>query len=343
MQNLEYSYMARELAQLGGKHFSKIYSLGEKSFRIKIGDAQLVVDLPYRVGIAKYISKSEEPTGFTEKLKKVLDNQKLFRVYQCGTDRILALEFDKHVLFLEMFAKGNIILADKEGKIVEILREERWKDRTLEKGETYKEPQSQSVAGVQEALSEKYAIVCLIKLPLGKEYAKEMLARCKIDEKKPGDALSKEEISCLEKEYSEIPKSPKPYLFLKDGAPADYGLVKFSKYASKTGDAKLETREMPSLSEAMEEYYATERLETSNPRLEKLERRLAEQRASLERLKSEEKEAKEKGDFIYSNYQKIEALLELAQKAGMNELGKAFKDYKIWKIDKQKKEIELEL
>lgn len=338
MQNIEYSFMVRELAQLEGKHFSKIYSMGEKTFRIKMGDLQLVIELPLRVGIAKYIAKSEEPTGFTEKLKKMLDNQKLSRVYQCGTDRILAFEFEKNVLFLEMFAKGNIILADKQGKIIEILREEKWKDRTLERGEIYKEPQSQSISSVQETLSEKYAIVCLIKLPLGKEYAKEMLERCNIDEKKPGNTISKEEISCLEHAYAAIPTEFKPYLFLDEGKPADYGLVKFRRHS------KIEAREMPTLSEAMEEYYANAPGESGkSERMEKLKRRLLEQEASLERLKLEAGEEKAKGDYIYANYQKIEELLEIAKRAGMNALGSAFKDYKILKIDKEKKEIELDL
>ncbi len=342
MQNLEYSFMVRELRQLEGKHFSKIYRMGENSFRIKIGDSHLIIDLPFRVGIAKYLPKGEEGSGFTEKLRKELDNRKLNSIYQCGKDRIIALEFDDSVLFLEMFAKGNIILTDKQGKIVEVLREERWKDRTLKKGETYKEPQSSVIEELEKTLSEKYAIVCLIKLPLGKEYAKEMLERCGIEERKPGNTLSKDEISCLKKEYAAIVAEQKPYLFLENGKPLDYGLVKFKKY--ETGNAKLETKEMPTLSEAMEEYYANApKPKTGNTKLEKLRRRLEEQLAALEKLKIEEKEAKEKGDFIYANYQKIEELLEMAKKAGMNNLGAVFKDYKIWKIDKEKKEIELEL
>lgn len=337
MQNLEYSYIVRELSQLEGKHFSKIYSLGGKSFRIKVGDAQIIIDLPLRVGIAKYISKSEEPTGFTEKMKKMLDNQKLMRVYQCGKDRIIALEFEKNVLFLEMFAKGNIILSGKDGKITEVLREEKWKDRILKRGEEYKEPKSGIVEEIEKTISEKYIIVCLLKLPLGKEYAKEMLARCGIEEKKPGNSLSEKEISCLKKEYPDILQNQKPRLFLENGKPIDFGLIKFKKYGN------FEIREMPSLSEAMDEFYSSVPKEKKSGKMEKLERRLEEQLAMLEKLKQEEKEAKEKGDFIYSNYQQIEEILEIAKKAGINKAEEALKKYNILKINKEKKEVELEL
>ncbi len=236
-----------------------------------------------------------------------------------------------------MFAKGNIILTDNNGMIAEVFRDEKWKDRTLAKGEGYKEPQSQSVAKIDDALSEKYAIVCLLKLPVGKEYAKEMLAGCGVDEKKAGNSVTKGEISCLEREYANILQNQKPLLFLENGKPVDYGLVKFRKYGN------LETRAMPSLSEAMEEFYAHAPKEKKSERMEKLKRRLDGQLAMLEKLKAEEKEAKEKGDYIYANYEKAEEILRIAKEAGINSIHEALKKYKLLKISREKKEMELEL
>ncbi len=337
MQTIEYSYIVRELALFEKKHFSKIYKIRENSFRIKIGNSHIIVELPIRVGIAKYITKSENPNNFTEKIKKILDNQKLQKVSQCGNDRLLSFEFEDNILFLEMFAKGNIILTNKNRRILEVFREEKWKDRTLTKGLQYIEPQSGVVKNIEKTLSEKYIIICLLKLPLGKEYVKEMLTRCGIDEKKPGVSLTKNEISYLEKELENISENQKPYLFLENNIPVDFGLIKFKKYE------KLEIKEMPSLSEAMEELYITIPKTQKNERMEKLEHRLEEQRFALEKLKKEELENKEIGGYIYTNYQKIEELLEIAKKAGINNLSEAFKNYKTLKIDKEKKEVELEL
>lgn len=338
MTNLECSFIIRELAQLEGKHFSKMYQMGENSFRMKIGDFQVIIDLPIRIGLAKYIRKESEPGQFVQKLRKILNNQKLVRAYQCGNDRIIAFNFENNVLFFELFAKGNAILVDKEGKIISALKEERWKDRTIAKGEEYKEPPSNFTNSVEKALTEKYTIVCLLNLPLGKDYAKDMLERCGIDEKKPANLLSESEISCLKSEYTKILENQKPYLFLDSGKPIDYGLAKLKKYET------FETKEMSSLSEAMEEFYANAPEKKKNERLEKLKHRLSEQLAQLEAQKLKEKEAREKGDFIYSHYQEIEKILEIAKKAGIKNAKEALKKqkYNVLTVNGERKEVEVE-
>lgn len=336
MNSLECSYIAKELASLEAKHFSKAYSLGGDSFRLKLGDSQIIAEPPSRVCIAKYIRKETEPSQFVQKMRKILGNQKLERAYQCGNDRIIALKFEENILFIELFAKGNAILADKGGKILAVLRQEKWKDRTLAPGEIYKEPPGSFALDVRSSLSEKYAIVCLLRLQLGKDYAKEMLDRCGIEEKKPGNSLSEPEISCLESQREEILKNQKPWLFLKNGKPVDFSLARLKKYST------LEAREMRSLSEAMEEYYASAPSGKKSEKLEKLQRRLETQLAALEKLKQDEKEAREKGDFIYSNFQQIEQILSAAKKAGIKNAREALKNCKIIAIDEEKKELEIE-
>lgn len=332
MQNIEYFYIVRELSQLENKHFSKIYSLGEKSFRMKIGNDNIIIELPIRLGIAKYLEKSET-SAFTEKIRKILNNQKLLKISQYGNDRILEFDFEKNILFLEMFAKGNFILTNNDRKIAAVFREEMWKDRILKNGAVYNAPKNEITENFEKTLSEKYIIVCLLKLPLGKEYVKEMLAKCRIDEKKPGNALNESEILSLKNEYEKILQNLKPYLFLENGKIVDYGLTKFKKYEN------LETKEMLSLSEAMEEFYAFASKEKKSEKIEALERRLNEQNAMLEKLKQEESEAKEKGDFIYMNYEKIEKILQSAKEIGIQNIDKL---NNVLKIDKRKKEIELE-
>jgi len=339
MQNLECTFMARELAQLEGKHFSKVYRIGERAFRMKIGDAQVIAQVPDRISIAKYIPKAGEQDGFVQNASRILDNQRLLEVRQLGKDRIIAFEFDKNTVYFELFAKGNIVVADKDGKIALALKEEKWKDREIGRGRQYKAPPNSFCNSVDETLSEKYAIVCLLRLPLGKDYAKEMLQRCSIDERKAGNALSMPEVECLGKEHSEITENAKPFLFLEKGKPVDYGLAGLKKYAG----ADFDVKETASLSEAMEEYYANAPEKKKNEKMEKLERRLEEQISTLEALRQKEKEAKEKGDYIYANYQKVEEILEKAKKSGINDVEKALRDYSIVGVDRKKKEVEIEL
>ena len=336
MNNIEYAFMAKELAQLEGRHFSKIWKTGEKSFRMKIGEQQLSLELPLRLGLAKYISPGDDGDMLVQRLRKILDNQKLASVSQYKSDRIIVFKFEKDTLIAEMFSKGNLILINADGKILANFRDESWKDREIGMGQIYKFPQSQGEPDLEKTLSEKYAIVCLMRLPLGKEYVKEMLFRCKIEEKRPGSSLSKDEISCLKKEYEKIISSLSPILFLKDGNPADYGLVDFAK------NSGCEQIQAPSLSEAIEDYCRNPPAGGKSAVLEKLERRMAEQKSALATLESAEKEAKEKGDFIYSNYGKVQAVLDEAQSIGINALKEEVCSLPIVKKDGKKKEIEVE-
>lgn len=337
MENIEYAYVINELAQLKGKHFSKVYKIGENSFRLKIGNEQIAVVLSVRIGLTKYIEKSLEPCGFTRKIKRTFDNQKLINVSQCGKDRIVVFEFEKNFLIFEMFGKGNIILTDKENIIIAVLRNEQWKDRVLRNEEVYKKPQNSIVDEIEKTLSEKYIILCLLKLGLGKKYAKEMLKKAEIDEKKAGDSLSKNEIELLKKEYQNILKNQRPYLFIKNDEILDYGLSRFSEYE------KYEIKEMKTLSEAIDEFYFKTPKTQKSTKLKQLQHRLEQQIKSLEELNQRIKDARDKGDFIYANYDKIEDILKIAKKAGIENVNKALEKYTIAGIDKKKKEIELEL
>jgi predicted ribosome quality control (RQC) complex YloA/Tae2 family protein len=247
-----------------------------------------------------------------------LDNAKLLGVEQINNDRIIAFNFNLGILVFEMFGKGNIILVRDE-KTVTSLKNESWSDREIKAGKAYKYPRKPSD---ELKVSDKYIIVSLTKLPLGKDYALEALARVEIDEKTPGSKLSKKQLESLENEISKIRTDAKPFLFLEDGKPSEYALAKLRQHSS------LEPKEMPSLSEAADEYYNS--VESPNENLEKLQRRLDKQKERLEKMLVEEKELREKGDYIYANYQEIESVLAEAKE------GKG-------KLNKKEKSVEAEI
>ena len=256
---------------------------------------------------------------FVEKTEKELGNAKLLSIEQINNDRIVSFNFDKGALVFEMFGHGNIILV-KDRKTITAMRFESWSDREIKPGSTYRYPSSKPSEKLEA--SEKYIIVSLMKLPLGKEYALEALARLGIDEKTPGKKLSGNQLGMLEKELLSIRESAKPFLFLAGGKPAEYSLARLSAYSD------LDAKECKTLSEAADEYYAN--MEEANPELDKLQRRLEKQEERLERLKEEEKSYKEKGDYIYANYQQVEEILEKA------------KEGKI-KTDKKEKSVEADI
>jgi len=322
MSSLEYSFIISELApSLTGRHFGRIRKLGEKTYRMKIGAVEIICELGVRLHATRYLEESQGADKFTEKLSKELDNAKLMAVEQINHDRIVSFVFDRASIILEMFGDGNAILVSN-GKIVCAHRYESWSDREIKAGSGYKPPKTAPSEKLE--LGPKYVIVSLMRLPLGKQYALEALARAGIEEKKQGDKLTGEETAKLERAISDIKAKAKPLAFYDNGKLVDFALAPLSAYAS------LERKQPATLSEAADEYYA--HAEKPNPELEKLLKRLEKQQERLAELKAEEMGNKAKGDFIYAHYAEVESALGAA-KSGESK----------GKMDKKEKTVELEL
>jgi predicted ribosome quality control (RQC) complex YloA/Tae2 family protein len=319
MSSLEYSYIISELARsLVGKHFGRIRKLGERTYRMKIGSTEVVCELGVRMHATRYMEESETDK-FTEKINKELDNAKLIAIQQINKDRIVSFVFDKASVIFEMFSEGNAILVC-DGKIICAHRYESWSDREIKAGSEYKPPKTTPLEKLE--LNQKYVIVTLMKMPLGKQYALEALAKAGIDEKKQGDQLTKEEVSKLERAISDIKTNAKPLVFYDKGKLVEFALAPLSAYAS------LEKKEFATMSEAADEYYM--HAEKPNPKLDKLLKRLEKQEERLAELKEEEKENKAKGDLIYERYAEVEQALKIAKS------GKG-------KLDKKEKSVEMTL
>jgi len=320
MSALEYSSIIGELRPVIGKHFDRIRKLGEKTYRMRIGSIEILCELGVRMHATRYLEEGQEADKFAEKLSKELDNARLLAVEQINNDRIISFVFDRGSLIFEMFGKGNAILV-RDGKTVCAHSYESWSDREIKVGSLYKPPKTMPLETFEP--TDKYIIVSLMRLPLGKQYALEALARAGIDEKKPGDKLTKEELAKLERAISDIKKDVKPLAFYDKGKVVDFALAPFSAYKS------LESKAFMSLSEAADEYYAN--AEQPDPRLEKLLGRLEKQKERLAELKNEEHENKARGDLIYARYAEVEQAIAMA-KSGKSE-----------KMNKKERTVEIEL
>lgn len=328
MTSLEYSSILGELApRVAGKHFDRIRKLGENVYRVKIGSTEIVCELGIRMHETRYIEEGGAPDRFVEKLVKELDNARLLALEQINNDRIVSFVFDKGMLVFEMFGKGNAVLV-RDGATVCAVKYEKWAGREITAGKPYSLPPAPPPA---LETSDRYVIVSLMKLPFGREYAAEALARAGIDEKTPGNSLTGAERARLESELLKIRSASSPLVFYgPDGRPVDFALIPLAKYK------ELEARPFASLSDAADEYYRN--AARPNPELEKLIRRLEKQRERLQELAGEELASREKGDYIYSHYQEIERLLALAKEGKFGELEKLGA-----KIDKKEKSLELDL
>jgi len=339
LENLEYSFVIRELQAAVGKYFSNVYRIAEGKYRLKVGDIQFIIEPGRRLNLAKFIEEPGEPDHLVNLMKQRLDNAKLVSVEQVNGDRLVVFTFDsrpvQHRLVLEGFGKGNLILVSEDKTIV-AMREEEWSDRAVKHNQPYAYPKSNTVNDWQSALSEKYVITALLKLPLGKEYSKEILARCGIDEKKQGTSLVETEVKKINAELAKLLSSIEPLAFFDKDLMEDFGLVRFSKYKN------IEARSVPSLSEIIDEYFLHHK-EKKSERLVKLERRLEEQKERLVSLQSEAKEIQLIVDEAYGKYGELETVLVEGKKHKLEEVESKLGKYNAKLKDKKRKEIEVEL
>ncbi|OAX77556.1 hypothetical protein ACJ72_08145, partial [Emergomyces africanus] len=128
--SLDVKVISRELSvALVGLRISNIYDLSSRIYLFKLAKPdtrkQLIVDTGFRCHLTEYSrTTAAAPSPFISRLRKFLKTRRVTRVSQVGTDRIIDIELSdgNFHLLLEFYAAGNIILTDKEYKIIALHR-----------------------------------------------------------------------------------------------------------------------------------------------------------------------------------------------------------------------------
>ncbi len=144
MTNLDYHFLVSELQPMVGGHLGKIYELSQNVFRFKVRadkEYNFIAELGLRAHLSKFIVESpQSPSNFAMLLRKYLDNAQIVGISQENDDRVFAITLKKkeefHLIF-EMFAKGNLVLTNLEGKIIGAYKAEVSKTRTIKNSEIY--------------------------------------------------------------------------------------------------------------------------------------------------------------------------------------------------------------
>lgn len=124
-----------------------------------------------------------------QKLRKALKTRRVTAVSQIGTDRIIEFQFSdgQYKLYLEFFASGNVILTDKDLKIITLLRNvpEGEGQEPQRPGLSYSLANRQNFGGVPDLTKER--VRAALKTAVEKNAA--AAAAGKKLKKKPGDEL----------------------------------------------------------------------------------------------------------------------------------------------------------
>ncbi len=179
--------------------------------------------------------------SFVSRVRDSIERCKLLEVRQEGIERIATFKFSKRTgeisyLHAEFFGGGNLILTDEKNVILDVKKTERFRHRSVAKGETFVMPPPRGIA--LDQVSEKVLILEIQKLNdsskdrkeisairwfgravgTSRKFVQEIFFRSRVLVSLPAISLSPEQLASLAREssrlVSEIESSSKGYVLL---------------------------------------------------------------------------------------------------------------------------------
>jgi predicted ribosome quality control (RQC) complex YloA/Tae2 family protein len=202
-------------------YVSNIYGINNNSLLFKLHHPEKPDVLLMFSNMGLWITSMKIGPIETNRLLKRLRNDllrlKLIKIEQIGAERIAYLTFggfDKEFILIgEFFGDGNIILCNKEMKILALLHSIDVRHRKLQVGLTYTPPPQNSVSifnvtqkDLEEILSSTVSAAKWIGRTLGlpTKYVEEICRRSNIDSKISGNQLSGENVKKIFESMNEI-------------------------------------------------------------------------------------------------------------------------------------------
>ncbi|ADP77509.1 Fibronectin-binding A domain protein [Methanothermus fervidus DSM 2088] len=363
MSNVDVYAVVYELNKLlKGSKFVKAYQPRKDiivlRFHVKNkGRVDVIIQTGVRIHATRYsLENPKFPPSFPMLLRKYLKGGIVESVKQHKFDRIV--EFNVKVLgkknyklIVELFGKGNIILTEENGKIIQPLRTEKWSDREISAGKKYKYPESRGLnplkitkSKLKELLlnSDKDVVRTLALNGFGGTYAEEIVYRSGIDKNTPSKSLSDNEINKIYDSIEEIYGSLKEYNFKpqiivdKDVVPIELKIYKnYEKRYFDNFNKALDEFFTPKLREELKK----EKEKVWKNKIEKLERILNSQKNAIKSFKKKAKKYREIGDLIYLKYELISKVINTLKNAKEKYTWKEI----IEKVKKAKKENKIKI
>ncbi len=247
-------------------YVSNIYGINNNSLLFKLHHPEKPDVLLMFSNMGLWITSMKIEPIETNRLLKRLRNDllrlKLTKIEQIGAERIAYLTFsgfDKEFILIgEFFGDGNIILCNKEMKILALLHSIDVRHRKLRVGLTYTPPPQNSVSifnvtqkDLEEILSSSVPVAKWIGRTLGlpTKYVEEICRRSNIDSKISGNQLSSENVEKIFESMNEIlnnvVEGKHEAVIVKDGKNSDV-------YPIKLGNDEKYFTNVPSFMEGLD-------------------------------------------------------------------------------------------
>jgi len=272
----------------------------------------------------------EQPGAFAMVLRKHLSGQKIADVRQHGFDRIIELETADYVLVFELFARGNVMLCDKNLQIIMPLEQHTFKDRSIRPKHQYVYPPAVSnpltleieeFRGLLKHGKKEIVKFLATDLSLSGLYAEELLMRANVDKTKMTNELADDEVAELHEQLAQLAAVKQPQLVSEGGRLLDVTPFPLKLYGQR------ESMQLAMLTSAVDEFFthgqaaAAEAGKVAGRDAEraKLEHRLSEQNAAVEKWQRIEQDSRKKALLMEANMELVGRVLtgiERARKSG---------------------------
>jgi len=342
MASIDFHYLARELERLKGRRIKKVYQISQGVFSLTIwpdldGRRELILASRRCVFLSKKEwPKPKYPSALAMGLRKRLGNARIVNIEQPDMERILIFEFEGEYsskLIVELFGKGNLILTDEEGTILQVARSIKVKDRTLRRYEKYRlPPRLLEVPSILEIDKHKLPVIMkgckhlelwrfLLGMGVGPPYIDEVLLKAELSANVKVGSLLGDKLSILSEALlwlaKRLKEKPEPIIYLSDGS-----MVNFSAFPLESLAKELEPKPINCFMDLLEEYFSPLiTKETSDKELLELERRvkalemeLQHQKELLMGYEREISDLKSKGEILFSHLYEAQSLIEMARK-----------------------------
>ncbi|MBW6451843.1 MAG: NFACT family protein [DPANN group archaeon] len=284
----------------------------------------------------------DSPTSFCMFLRKRLKSVRISSIEQVGFERIIILKTDIYNIIFELFSKGNVIVTDKDNKIISLIESRDWNYRVLKRNEIYVAPPEvidvlNLDKGGLEALFKKTdkKLVPFIarEMGFGGKYAEELAFLSNIKKDELCKTLDKKQITSLYNSIESLLDTTKktPFIVLEDKKKIDVSYVNIHKYADYD---KINTKTFnDAVDDAFVSVMAIELASVDTKVIDKkissLQKRLDIQEKSFQHLEELIIQNLKKGDMIYEYFQGIDRLINLVMAevniSGWNDIEKRIK------------------
>jgi len=282
---------------LSGYYINSISSIDDNTWFIRLHhptspEKRLVISTTKGVWLTAYELPTRAPDAFVSHLRDLLVRGRFISAEQPDVERIVKINFmvdkEERALVAEFFGGGNLLVVDKDGCILTLLRKIEVRHRTLAQGLTYTPPpqRGRSPFANQDDLLEGFDTSGLEiarylgrELALSRKYVEEVLFRAGVDPK--ARSLTEEQKAKIRSEIAGLKDLilhvGKPTILLKDGRPVDASPFELTSYREG------ELRKTRSFIEAVDEVQTPTLLEELKKREEEpLQKKIEELTRALE-------------------------------------------------------------